>query len=93
MVSNNGFGFFFLGIGVGAAAALLLAPRPGTETRNYLQSRAEDAARGLKEQANQMIDQAADTITRGSAVVRDQMGGVSAAVDAGKRAYKTSVQS
>jgi len=93
MGSNNGFGFFVLGVSVGAAAALLLAPKPGTETRNYLQSRAEDAARELKQQANQMVDQAADTITRGSAVVRDQMSGVSAAVDAGRRAYKTSVNS
>lgn len=93
MTSNNGFGFFVLGVSVGATAALLFAPKPGAETRNYLQSRAGDAARELKQQADQMIDQAADTITRGSAVVRDRMSGVSAAVDAGKRAYKTTARS
>lgn len=93
MESNNGIGFFVLGVSIGAAAALLFAPKRGDETRNYLQSRAQDAARGLKEQANQMIDQASDTINRGAAVVRDQMNSASAAVDAGKRAYKSTVQS
>jgi len=93
MESNNGFGYFFLGLGVGAAAALLFAPKAGADTRNYLQSRAEDAAQQVKQQANQVMDQANETIARGKTMVRDQVNNLSSAVGAGKRAYNTAVES
>jgi gas vesicle protein len=93
MQSNNGFGYFFLGVSVGAAAALLLAPKTGADTRNYLQSRAEDAAQQIKQQANRVMDRANEKIARGKTTVRDQVNNLSAAVDAGKRAYHTAVES
>ena len=100
MKSNNGFGYFFLGVSVGAAAALLFAPKTGADTRNYLQSRAGDAAQQLRDQANQLrdqanqvMDQANEKLARGKSVVREQVNNLSAAVDAGKRAYTTAVES
>lgn len=91
MQSNNGIGLFVLGVGVGAAAGILLAPKTGAQTRNYLQSRAEDAARQIKEQTGHAKQQATQTINRGKSMVRDQLNCISAAMDAGKRAYRNTV--
>jgi gas vesicle protein len=91
MQTNNGFGLFVLGVGVGAAAGILLAPKTGAQTRNYLQSRAEGAARQIKEQTNHAVDQASRSFHRGTSMVRDRMNCISAAMDAGKRAYRNTV--
>ena len=84
---NNGFGYFFLGVSVGAAAALLLAPKTGSETRDYLQSKAGDAAQQLKDQADQVATVASQQFERGKKMVRDQVENLSNAVDAGKHAF------
>jgi len=89
---NNGFGYFFLGISVGAAAAFLLAPKTGAETRDYLQSKAGDAAQQLKDQANQVADIANQQFERGKSIVREQVGNLSNAVNAGVRAYTEPTQ-
>src|SRR5215469_9424495 len=91
MQSNHGFGLFVLGVGVGAAAGILLAPKTGAQTRNYLHSRAEDAARQIREQTNHAKDQASRTLHRGTSMVRDRMNCISAAVNAGRRAYRNTV--
>jgi gas vesicle protein len=92
MRSNNDYGYFLLGLSTGAAIALLLAPKSGTETRNYLQSSAESAAQQLKDQSEQVIGRATEVIDRGQAMLRDQVDKLSTAIDAGKQAYHDSVK-
>jgi gas vesicle protein len=93
MQVNNGYGYFLLGVGVGAAVGLLFAPKSGVDTRNYLQSKAEETAQQLKEQTGQALNRAADTIDRGKTMLRDQADNLSKAIDSGKRAYKQTVES
>jgi gas vesicle protein len=93
MQVNNGYGYFLLGVSVGAAVGLLFAPKSGADSRNYLQSKAGEATQKLKDQTAQVMDQAADTINRGKAMLRDQVDTVSTAIDSGKRAYRETVQS
>jgi len=88
MQSNNGYSYFFLGLSVGAAAALLFAPKAGAETRNYLQSKAEDAAESLKDQGQRAMDLASQSVERAKGTLREQADTVSHAVDAGKQAYE-----
>lgn len=91
MDSDNRFSYFFLGLGLGTAVGLLWAPKRGTETRNYLRSKTEEGTRYLKDQSQQILDGASDTIERGRRIVQDQMKSVSDAVDVGKQAYRDTV--
>ncbi len=92
MQANNGYVYFIAGVSVGAAVALLFAPKAGADSRKYLQSKAEDAAKTVKDQTSQVVARAADTIDRGKAMLRDQADNVSTAIDSGKRAYREAVE-
>jgi len=92
MQSNNGTIYFLIGAGVGAAVALLFAPKTGEDTRNYLQSKADDATARLKEQGQRAMDAASQGVERAKSKLRNQAGSVSDAVEAGKRAYNEVVE-
>jgi gas vesicle protein len=80
--------YFFLGLGVGLAAGLLFAPKSGEETRRYLRSRAEDGADFVRRKSGDLKEQAGDILERGKDAVRRQREQFSAAVDAGRSAYR-----
>jgi gas vesicle protein len=90
--AGYGLGYFFLGLGVGAAVGLLLAPRSGRETRNYLQTKTRESADYLKQQGQDLVDGATETIERGKQKLRNQVNNLSDAVDAGKQAYREAVE-
>jgi gas vesicle protein len=91
METDNRFSYFFLGLGLGTAVGLLCAPKSGTDTRNYLRSKTQDGTRYLKDQSQQLVDNATDTIERGKRILQDQVKSVSDAVDVGKQAYRDAV--
>lgn len=93
MESDNRFGYFFLGVGLGTAVALLLAPKRGVDTRNYLRSKTQEGTDYLKTQGQEVVDGAANAVDRGKRIIQDQAKTVSDAVDAGKRAYRETVES
>ena len=90
--AGKGFGYFFLGLGVGAAVGMLFAPRSGTETRNYLQTKTREGTDYLKQQRQDLVDGATETIERGKQKLRNQVNNLSDAVDAGKQAYREAVE-
>jgi gas vesicle protein len=102
MEERGGFGYFLLGLGIGVAAGILWAPRSGEETRQYLADRAGEGAdylRNQTEQGKQYLRQQTDTL-KGSAsdlyeksrtTVQRQKENLSAAVEAGKQAYREAV--
>ncbi len=69
--------FFVLGAFIGAATALLLAPRSGEETRKMIASR----SRSMAEKTSSMVD-------RGKEILQQQRESLSAALEAGKQAYR-----
>jgi gas vesicle protein len=99
---GNGFGYFLLGLGVGVAAGILLAPKAGEETRDiirskagegadYLRARANDSAEFVKRRSADIKDQAEDLLERGKSTVGQSRDKLTAAVDAGKSAYREAV--
>ena len=88
MDDDNKFSYFFLGLGLGVAAGLLFAPKSGSETRDFLLSKANESADLAKRRAQELRDQAAETIERGKSTVLRQKESFSAAVDAGRQAYR-----
>jgi gas vesicle protein len=102
MEENNGFGYFVLGLGLGVAAGVLLAPKAGAETReflaakagegtDYLRSRADESKEYLRQRGSDIAHSASDIVEKGKTAVNRRKDTLSAAVDAGKQAYREAV--
>ena len=103
MDDKNGFAYFLLGIGLGVAAGVLLAPKSGAETRDYLKNkagegsdylrtRAEDGREYLRRRTDDIKGSAADIYEKGRTRVARHRENLSAAVEAGKQAYRDAVE-
>jgi hypothetical protein len=68
---------FVSGFGAGVALALLFAPRAGLEVRNEIREQVQRGAQALK-----------DSKSAAEGALERELGGIGAAVDAGKRAYQ-----
>ena len=90
--AGNGLGHFLLGLGVGVAVGLLFAPRSGTETRKFLQAKTREGTDYLKQQGQDFVSGATETIERGKQKLRNQVNNLSDAVDAGTQAYRQAVE-
>lgn len=88
MEDDNKLSYFFLGLGLGVAVGVLFAPKSGTETRELLKSRANDGADFVKRRTTELRDQATEALDRSKETLRRQKENLSAAVDAGKQAYR-----
>jgi gas vesicle protein len=95
--------YLLAGFGVGVAAAVLMAPRSGADTRNLIQQKAEAASNTVKTKANetneyiksraaQAVDQTGQLVDRGREIFAKQKEQLVSAVEAGKQAYRESVQ-
>lgn len=91
MEDDNKFSYFFLGLGLGVAVGLLFAPKSGAETRDLLLTKADEGKEYLKRRTSELRDQASDVIEKGKSAVTRQRDHLSAAVDAGKQAYREAV--
>lgn len=89
--SGNRLPFFFLGLGVGVAVGLLFAPQSGEETRDILRTKADDAKGRLRRKGQDLRETAEEALARGRDNISRQRDNLSAAVDAGKQAYREAV--
>ncbi len=92
MEDDNKLSYFFLGLGLGVAAGVLFAPKSGAETRDFLRSKADEGTDFVKRRAEDLRDTATDTLDRGKDTIRRHKENLSAAVDAGKQAYREAVK-
>jgi gas vesicle protein len=91
MEDDNKFSYFFLGLGLGVAVGLLFAPKSGAETRDLLVNKADEGKEYLKRRSNELRDSANDVLEKGKDAVTRQRDHLSAAVEAGKQAYRDAV--
>jgi gas vesicle protein len=91
-MSDNNVGskvsIFLVGLGIGALVGILFAPKSGEETRDYLSSKADEGRDYAQRKARELRERAEDLIERSKEIMARQKDGVSAAVEAGKDAYK-----
>ena len=80
--------YLILGAMIGATAALLLAPRSGEETRKLIASKAREGADAISHRAKDVADKTTDFADRGKEILHQQRDQISAAIEAGKQAYK-----
>lgn len=92
MEDDSKLSYFFLGLGLGVAAGILFAPKSGEETRDFLLSKANEGADLAKRRATDWRDSAGDVVERGKSTVTRHKENLTAAVDAGRQAYRDAVK-
>ena len=80
--------YFILGAFIGAATALLLAPRSGEETRRLIASKAREGADYVANRSRTMAETTSSIDDRGKEILQQQRESLSAALEAGKQAYR-----
>ena len=92
MTEQSGTGekalYFVLGACIGAVTALLLAPHSGEETRRMIAARAREGADYLATRSRDVADKTTGYIDRGKDILQQQRDQLSAALEAGKQAYR-----
>lgn len=88
MEDDNKFSYFFLGLGLGIAVGVLFAPKSGEETREFIRSKTKEGADYVKRRGEELRDVAEDAIDRSRDTLRRQKDTLTAAVDAGRQAYR-----
>ncbi len=88
MDDDNKLSYFFLGLGLGVAVGVLFAPKSGAETRSLLKSKAEEGADYVKRRGVEFRETATDALDKGKQAVSRHKENLSAAVEAGKAAYR-----
>lgn len=92
MEDDSKVSYFLLGLGLGVAVGVLFAPKSGAETREYLKGKAEEGTDFVKRRAGELRESAADAIDRSKETVRRHKDNLSAAVEAGRQAYRDSTK-
>ena len=90
-MSENGgtkFSFFLVGLGIGTVIGLLFAPRSGRETRELINEKVDEGRDYLKKRGRELREQAEEFVDRGKETVSKQKDQLSAAIEAGKQAYR-----
>jgi|SRR5579872_357378 len=91
-MSENGgaskLAFFLAGAGIGAIVALLFAPGSGKETRDYLVQKAGESKDAMNMKGREYRRQAEDYVGKAKDMVSKQKEQLSAALEAGKQAYR-----
>jgi gas vesicle protein len=80
--------FFVLGAFMGAATALLLAPRSGEETRKLIAAKAREGADLIANRTREVAEKTSSYVEKGKEVLQQQRDQLSAALEAGKQAYR-----
>jgi gas vesicle protein len=80
--------YFFLGLGIGVAVGILFAPKTGDETRHLIKSKADEGKDYLKRRSGDVRTSTSELLDRGKGAVQRQKEQLAAAVEAGKQAYR-----
>ncbi len=88
MEETNKLSYFFLGLGLGVTVGLLVAPKSGPETREMLLAKADEGKDYLLRRTDDLKGSASDLVYKGRNVIFKKKDQMSAAVEAGKQAYR-----
>src|SRR5450755_4322681 len=91
MDDDNKLPYFFLGLGLGVAVGVFFAPNSGSETRELLRSKAEERDDLVNRRTSEFKETATDALERSKQNIQRHKDNLAAAVEAGKSAYRDSV--
>ena len=90
-MDKNGLSSFLLGLGVGVGIGMLIAPKSGQETRELLRNKAGEGADFLKQRSSDLKQTASEWVDKGKDAVGRQKEHLSDAMEAGRQAYRETV--
>ena len=90
-MEDNKLSYFLFGLGMGVAIGVLFAPKSGQETRELLLNKANEGRDYIRRKSDEVRDSTSDMIGRGRDALQSQKENLSAALEAGKQAYRQSV--
>lgn len=88
MAEDNKLSYFFLGLGLGVAVGVLFAPQSGEETRRLLKDKADEGAEYVRRKSLDLRDTATETLERSKQNLTRRKESLTAAVEAGRQAYR-----
>lgn len=91
MDSEKRISYFCLGVGIGVAVGILFAPKSGEETRGLIRSKADEGKDYVKRKGEEWKGSANEMAEKGKYALQRQKEQLSAAVEAGRQAYRESV--
>ena len=91
MDDDKKLSYFCLGLGIGVAVGVLFAPKAGDETRQIIRGKAEEGKDFIRRRAEGFKGQAEELVDRSKDVLAQKKEQVSAAMEAGKQAYREAV--
>ncbi len=87
-MDKNGLSSFLLGLGVGVGIGMLLAPKSGEEAREFIKSKAGEGTDYLKQRSGEFRQTASEWVDKGKEALSRQKDTLSEAVEAGRQAYR-----
>jgi len=90
-MDKNGLSSFLLGLGVGVGIGMLFAPKSGQETRDMIKNKAGEGTDFLKQRSADLQKQAGEWVDKGKEALGRQRDNISDAVEAGRQAYRDTV--
>ncbi len=90
-MDKNGLSSFLLGLGVGVGIGMLIAPKSGQETRELLRNKAGEGADFLKQRSTDFKQTASEWVDKGKDAIGRQKEHLSDAMEAGRQAYRETV--
>jgi gas vesicle protein len=92
-MDKNGLSSFLLGLGVGVGIGMLFAPKSGQETREIIKNKAGEGTDYLKQRSADLKQSATEWVDKGKEAIGRQRDNISDAVEAGRQAYRDTVNS
>jgi len=90
-MDKNGLSSFLLGLGVGVGIGMLFAPKSGQETRDIIKNKAGEGTDYLKQRTADAKQTASEWVDKGRDALGRQKDNLADAVEAGKQAYRDTV--
>ncbi len=80
--------YFLFGLGLGVAIGVLFAPQSGEETRKLIGEKAGEGRDYLKKKSEEVRESGSTLLSRGREVIQGQKDNLTAALEAGRQAYR-----
>src|SRR5947208_3280146 len=90
-MDKNGLSSFLLGLGVGVGIGMLFAPKSGGETREIIKNKAGEGAEFIKQRSTEFKQSATEWVDKGKEALGRQKENLADAMEAGKQAYRDTV--
>lgn len=92
MDDTKGLSYFLIGLGLGVAVGMVMAPVSGEQARGRIRSKAVEGGDYLRRRGDDLRGSATDLVGKGKSLVKTQREQLNAAVEAGKQAYRETVE-